>query len=313
MLSLQRKSLTAGILCVLICISAQAQKKATQHGNPATSVAATLQQALRIGMDKRPGTAVVVEVESGKIIARQGIETAARRLAAPGSTVKPFVLMALLKSQKLTSDEAFLCHRTLRIAGKRLDCTHPDLGAPLRAEEALAYSCNSYFATMALRLSSSDLVSEFRRAGFDSPTGWSANEVTGVVSETNTPEQRQLQALGEEGVQVTPLELLAAYRALAVQRLGGDKSWDVIYRGLDDSITYGMAHSAAPDGYKVAGKTGTANSTASALTHGWFAGYAPAEKPEIAVVVYLEHGRGSDAARVASAIFSAYGKVKDTH
>jgi cell division protein FtsI/penicillin-binding protein 2 len=301
-------------------------QKAAKH-----ATTTPLQQALRGSMAGKPGAAVVVEVESGKIIAQEGMETAARRLATPGSTVKPFVLMALLKSRKFDRNEAFFCHRTLRIAGKRMDCTHPDLSAPLYAEEALAYSCNSYFAAMAERISGDALASTFQRVGLDSPTGWSQNEVSGVVKQTQTLEQRQLQALGEEGVEITPLELLAAYRNLALQHrrknsdakdgkydAGSDKNnedqtWEVIYRGLQDSTAYGMAHGAAPDGYNVAGKTGTANSAASALTHGWFAGYAPAEKPEIALVVYLEHGRGADAAAVARTIFTAYSKMKGAH
>jgi len=272
-----------------------------------------VRQALRTAMAGKPGAAVVVDVQSGKIIAQHGMETAARRLATPGSTIKPFVLMALLKSQKFSSDEAFFCRRTLRIAGKRMDCTHPELAAPLHAEEALAYSCNSYFAAMAERISSADLVSALQQAGFTSPTGWSKDEVTGAVRQTETLEQRRLQALGEEDVTITPLELLAAYRTIALQDLRQDKTWEVIYRGLQDSTTYGMAHSAAPDGYNVAGKTGTANSASSALTHGWFAGYAPAEKPEIALVVYLEHGRGSEAAAVAHTVFTAYGNAKGGH
>jgi cell division protein FtsI/penicillin-binding protein 2 len=246
------------------------------------------------------------------------METAARRLATPGSTVKPFVLLALLKSQKFNSNEAFFCHRTLRIADKRMDCTHPDIAAPLHAEEALAYSCNSYFAAMAERITAADLVSSYQRAGFTSPTGWSKDEASGTVKETQTLEQRQLQALGEYGVEITPLELLAAYRNLALQLLRAgtardNKAEDVVYRGLQDSAAYGMAHGAAPDGYVIAGKTGTANSASSALTHGWFVGYAPAEKPEIALVVYLEHGRGSDAAAVARTVLTAYKQNEGQH
>ena len=297
--------------CLLLCtLSAQAQQAGSQQKDSATASARLLRQALRTAMAEKPGAAVVVDVESGKIIAQHGMEIAARRLATPGSTIKPFVLMALLKSQKFSSDEAFFCRRTLRIAGKRMDCTHPELAAPLHAQEALAYSCNSYFASMAERITAADLVSALQHAGFTSPTGWSKDEVTGTVRETQTLEQRQLQTLGEEDVKITPLELLAAYRTIALQHLREDKSWEVIYRGLQDSTTYGMAHAAAPDGYNVAGKTGTANSSSSAFSHGWFAGYAPAEKPEIALVVYLEHGRGSDAAAVARMVFTAYEKVK---
>jgi cell division protein FtsI/penicillin-binding protein 2 len=303
-----------GLLWVLLCaLAAQAQQAGVQEKDSADAAARLLRQSLNTAMAGKPGAAVVVDVESGKIIAQHGMETAARRLATPGSTVKPFVLMALLKSQKFSSDEAFFCRRTLRIAGKRMDCTHPQLAAPLHAEEALAYSCNSYFAAMAERISAADLVSALQHAGFTSPTGWSRDEVTGTVRETQTLEQRQLQALGEEDVKITPLELLAAYRIIALQHRREDKTWEVIYRGLQDSTTYGMAHAAAPDGYNVAGKTGTANSSSSAFTHGWFAGYAPTEKPEIALVVYLEHGRGSDAAAVARMIFTAYGKLKGGH
>ena len=74
-----------------------------------------------------------------------------------------------------------------------------------------------------------------------------------------------------------------------------------------------MAHAAAPEGYEVAGKTGTANSATSALTHGWFAGYAPSDQPEIALVVYLGHGRGSDAAVVARSVFTGYSQMKGAH
>jgi cell division protein FtsI/penicillin-binding protein 2 len=298
------------IFGLLVCsLAAQTETKSAEK-DPRASV---LQKAVRSGMAGKAGAAVVLDVESGKIMAQHGMDTAARRVATPGSTVKPFVLMALLDSQRLSIDEPFFCHRKLRIAGRRMDCTHPEVAAPFRAEEALAYSCNSYFAAMAERITDSELVSTLQRMGFTSPTGWSKEEATGAVTQSQTVEQRQLLALGERGIQITSLELLAAYRSLALGQRRGNQSWDVIYRGLKDSTGYGMAHAAAPEGYDVAGKTGTANSTTSASTHGWFAGYAPAEQPEIALVVYLEHGHGSDAAAVARTIFTAYAALKGAH
>jgi penicillin-binding protein 2 len=48
----------------------------------------------------------------------------------------------------------------------------------------------------------------------------------------------------------------------------------------------------------IAGKTGTAETAAA--DHAWFAGYAPADEPRVAVVVVLEHGgSAADAARIA--------------
>ena len=76
--------------------------------------------------------------------------------------------------------------------------------------------------------------------------------------------------------------------------------------GWQQSVRYGMAHSAQTAAIAVAGKTGTAVASEGAWTHGWFAGYAPAAKPEVAVVVFLERGHGADAAALAAKIFAAY-------
>ncbi len=69
-----------------------------------------------------------------------------------------------------------------------------------------------------------------------------------------------------------------------------------------------MGHAAQPAvAMKVAGKTGTAAADEGPWTHAWFAGYAPAENPEIVLVVFLEKGHGgSDAAGVAREIFAAF-------
>ena len=39
----------------------------------------------------------------------------------------------------------------------------------------------------------------------------------------------------------------------------------------------------------IAGKTGTAEVGGHRAEHSWFAGYAPADQPEVAIVVVLEH------------------------
>jgi cell division protein FtsI/penicillin-binding protein 2 len=71
-----------------------------------------------------------------------------------------------------------------------------------------------------------------------------------------------------------------------------------------------MAHTDATTtmGISAAGKTGTAAGPGP-QTHGFFAGYAPADRPEIVLVVYLEHGHGNDAAVIANSIFAAYART----
>jgi cell division protein FtsI/penicillin-binding protein 2 len=66
------------------------------------------------------------------------------------------------------------------------------------------------------------------------------------------------------------------------------------------------------EGLRVAGKTGTAAALdGSGVTHAWFVGYAPVNKPEIALVVFLERGTGQhDAAPLAGAILKFYFQEK---
>ena len=65
---------------------------------------------------------------------------------------------------------------------------------------------------------------------------------------------------------------------------------------------------------KIAGKTGSAEVVGIGKTHGWFASYAPADKPEIVVVELAEragHG-GSIAAPIAKRIYEAYFEINQS-
>jgi len=260
-------------------------------------------------MQGQVGAVVVAAVESGEIIASHNLALAAGRLARPGSTLKPFVLMTLLESGKLDANQKLLCRRVLRIGGVKMDCTHPASVAELDAKEAIAYSCNSYFAQAATRLTWAELQQALRKVGLDSPSGLAKSEATGHIEMPSGLELLQLEALGDRGVEVTPLELLVAYRRLAlIKRKGVPEIDGAVFAGLEDSVAFGMAHAAYVDGIRIAGKTGTAASRETARQHGFFVGFAPADKPAIVLVVYLQQGRGSDAAAVAQAVFAESAK-----
>lgn len=275
------------------------------HSAPAGSVPdAALQAAADRTMAGHPGALVVVDVTSGAILASVNLRLATHGLERPGSTVKPFVLMALMEAHKVNPEERLVCKRPLVIGSARMDCTHSLNVTQLNADDAIAYSCNSYFAQVVPRLGALELVQTFRRAGFDSPSGLASDEATGRIGKPVTRAELQLEALGDEGIEITPLELLEAYRKLALQRRDGGSS--PVFDGLEHSVTYGMAHAVNVDGMKVSGKTGTASSARGARTHGFFAGYAPADKPEIAVVVFIDRGRGMDAAALAQPVFAEF-------
>lgn len=296
--SLRILVLPALFLCPTLCTTQQS--------------AATLDPVIARLMAGKPGAVVALDVTSGKIIAQSNLKTAAERVTAPGSTLKPFVLLELLQSGKLDQGQHLACHRRLSIAGRNMDCTHSPAITHLDAADAIAYSCNSYFAQVATRLTPAELAGALERAGLASRTDLVPEEAVGKVATAADAPHQQLQALGYWGVEITPLELLGAYRSLALHKLKNDlppPAAAPVFSGLERSVQYGMAHSEASSEITFAGKTGTA-AGASGQTHGFFVGYAPADKPEIVLVVFLERGRGADAAAIAAPIFDAYAKSR---
>jgi D-alanyl-D-alanine carboxypeptidase len=126
-------------------------------------------------------------------------------------------------------------------------------------------------------------------------------EAVGELIAPSGVEARQLLALGESGILVTPLGMASAYRKLALSTSPASAR---VREGLAAAAEYGTARLAQPPGMKVAGKTGTASDPGDGRVHAWFAGYGPAVSPRIVVVVFLERGVGGrDAAPVARELF----------
>lgn len=224
---------------------------------------------------------LLMEFGSRRIVRAEG---EVRVAMAPGSTLKPLVLDSLLQSGSLTAGQGEVCPITLSIAGRQFSCVHPRLAAPLTPSSAIAYSCNNYVARAIAHAPSFDVSRALIHRGL-SP---------GRVRPARTLEQRQLQALGEWGVETTPEELLFAYRGIAA---GAHRA---ILEGLEGCAGYGTAQLAQVPGVRIAGKTGTAPGNAA-----WFAGFAPSRAPKFVIVV-LTGGKsgGADAAPVAARVLS---------
>jgi penicillin-binding protein 2 len=230
-----------------------------------------------------------MSVRDRRIISVQGDEIARGCLGAPGSTMKPLSLLALIDAGKLTCKDVFDCPGELILGGHRLTCSHPPVALPMNVSRAIAYSCNCAVAHFARRLAPGELAAFLVRTGLDSEPVLSASG-----------QAQELQALGEEGVRVTPLGLLAAYRYLA--RRPADLKMAPILEGLEGAVEFGTAQPARLARIRVAGKTGSVL-TSSGSHAAWFAGFAPSRSPEVAVVVLVQ-GRsgGADAAPVAGRI-----------
>lgn len=105
---------------------------------------------------------------------------------------------------------------------------------------------------------------------------------------------------------------------------GLDRYFRLIREGMEGVVQgkRGTARKVAIEGLRIGGKTGTAQVVKIAVyrhlkekdipykfrDHAWFTCFAPADKPEIAVTVLVEHGLhgGSGAGPVARAILSEY-------
>lgn len=88
---------------------------------------------------------------------------------------------------------------------------------------------------------------------------------------------------------------------------------DVVRQGMYVTVNSGIDHSAFTPVVDVAGKTGTAefgtkkDANGYLLSHAWFAGFAPYQKPKIALVVFLEGGGlSTNAATIAKNFMTWY-------
>ena len=248
----------------------------------------SMQHAMEAELRGTSISAVWLDVPSGKI---EGSFGDVRAEAAPGSTVKPFVLRAALASHVISERTTFACSGQTIIAGHNLACSHSRAVTVLDARQALANSCNAYFAAVAQRLSSLTLRNALTSEGFR------------VQVPPQTPDAKVMLALGLQDASISPAALARAYRELA----SGLHAEPPLRDGLLDSVNTGMAHAAFTQGVILAGKTGSAHDRTPAGQHGWFAGVvfsANMQAPTHVLVVYVPGGNGNDAAAHAHALLA---------
>ena len=265
------------------------------------------QSAVRSAARSAPEARILVlEIATGRLLASSHLAEAARTLATPGSAFKPLVLYGLVSNGRWDPALRIACSRKLSIGGHSVNCSHPP-AAPMDAREALSWSCNTYFATVAGTLVPGELRRLLDSTGLLSSTGLAINETTAAFRDLRTPDETRLALLGVEGVKVTPLEMATAYRWLALQFDSHPNSaaTKTLRAALEDSASVGTARAVAQGGVPVAGKTGTASSgTGGGQSHGWFIGLAPSDAPIAVIAVYLPAGHGSDAAHVAAELLA---------
>lgn len=234
----------------------------------------------------QPGVAyLAVDLKTGRQIASSRLDVIDAPLL-PGSILKVATLAAALESGTITERTGVLCLRTTRVAGQSLTCAHPDLHRPLRAAEALAYSCNTFFASIAGRLP---------RAAFDRVL----RDLGLPPAAASTP--LAAEALGIDGIRATPRQLLSM-----IDRVTKEPStlrWKpetlrVVRDGLRDAAHHGTASALEARGISAMAKTGTV--VAAGVPQGMVAGVTPAIGPNVGFVLVASGAAGLDAAALAA-------------
>jgi penicillin-binding protein 2 len=272
-------------------------------------------------------------------------DKAIRGTYTPGSTFKPIVALAILEEGIDPSAEVS-CDGSYYLAGWKRPflCNVAGGHGAVDLRRALQVSCNVYFYEMARRVGARALLEHARRLGLDRVTGVDLpNERAGslpLAAADKMPAGEVIQlGIGQGLLSVTPIEMLMAYCGLinggkfvqphlvsritdadgnvAYKHVAEESSLELdeeaaqqIVQGLRDVVNKegGTAFSAQfPPKWHVAGKTGTAQ-TPHEKTDAWFICFAPAEQPEIALLVLVEqsgHG-GEIAAPIARSILGEY-------
>jgi cell division protein FtsI (penicillin-binding protein 3) len=262
----------------------------------------------------------------------------------PGSTFKMVTIAAALEEGLITPDEKIFCDNgSILLYGRRIR-DHKPYGT-LSVREIMQNSSNVGTIKIALRLGDERLKSYIDRYGFGQKTMVDLPaEVRGLVRDTSEWTKTSIGsiAIGQE-VSVTPLQIAAMvstianggilYRPYVVQKIqdpsgetteikpNGTRVMTPTTAGqvrvmLEDVVTDGTAKASQLEGYRAAGKTGTAQKidpatkTYSPTKHiASFAGFAPVSDPKFTIVVVVDEPKGQYyGAEVAAPVFKRIAK-----
>ena len=282
---LTRRLGTGLILCSsLVLFRGQQQKAKPQPQVPAESA-----------LGQREGAIVVLDAQTGRVRAVVNEKLAFEHAQPPGSTIKPFTALAALQTGVITHNTRIRCRQKSKREDVLDNCSHPPNLAPFTPAEALAHSCNYYFASVGERLDEerfSSLLTELGLGQLLARSRWQPESAVGEGS----------------FLQVTPIQLAKAYAGLFNGQIPiNEKDRAILIEGMRGAVAFGTAKKANLDSLPafVIGKTGTSTPLQGFRPQGWFVGvsFASDTKADLVVVVYLKNAHGSDAAEVARSIF----------
>lgn len=257
----------------------------------------------------------------------------------PGSTFKIITLAASLEENKVNLKAGFYDPGYIMVEGARLRCWKRGGHGSQTFQEVVENSCNTGFVTLGQRLGKDKLFEYIKNFGFGQKTGIDmTGEENGILFKMSQvgPVELATTAFGQ-GVSVTPIQQIAAVAAAInggklyrpyvakewldpvtntvvesvkpelVRQVISEETSEKVRMSLEGVVANGSGRNAFVEGYRVGGKTGTAqkvgpNGGYMANEHiVSFVGFAPADDPKIVVYLALDNPKGIQFGSVVTA------------
>ncbi len=246
----------------------------------------------------------------------------------PGSTFKVVTLSAALQENKVNLNDKFYDPGYYEVAGHRIRCWKAGGHGSESFLNVVENSCNPGFIALGEKLGKNALFSYIKKFGFGQKTGIDLpGEGTGILFPLNKvgPLELATTAFGQ-GVSVTPIQQVMAMSAIAnggllmkpyvvsevlnhdtgsvisktqptvVRRVISSNTAAQVRAALESVVANGSGGNAYIDGYRVAGKTGTAQVAKNGRYQSGhyivsFIGMAPANNPQLVAYIAIDHPR----------------------
>lgn len=262
------------------------------------------------------GTVVVMEAQTGKILTVVNQDWAIRNSYRPCSTIKLVTGVAGLNEQIINENGGIGNYR-------------------FNLDDALAFSDNTYFQRVGVKMGNDTVISYARALGLGEPTGINADDEIGGKLPYNN--KSALIYSHGDAFETSPLQLAVMVSAISnggkivVPQTPRSRNEQANFRGflrrqvnlpmnsmmgvipgMIGAAQYGTARKGVNQSLGIAGKTGSCRDKGSWL--GLFASVAPINNPKYSVVVITrgESERGSKAAAVAGKVYIALsGKMRE--
>ena len=241
----------------------------------------------------------------------------------PGSTFKIVTLSSALDSGAVTQASSFDCPGFKIVNGERIKCWKSSHGHQT-LKEAVQHSCNPAFMTMALGMGTETFYDYIYKFGFGASTeSGLTGESGGIVIHEKYIRENNLARIGfGQSIAVTPLQLATAVAAAVnggelmqpyivkqviaadgtiiketeptvVRRVISEETSAIVREILESVVAEGSGKNAQIPGYRVGGKTGTAQKyvdgqVSSGSLIASFIGFAPAEDPEYVCLILVD-------------------------